>query len=278
MKKVPLLLALLLLLTACAQPPEAEMPSTAPQPTESLPEPIQEDVPLTLAGRELCSAILFHEDGNFDVGEAAKLDELFSTCGFAEEEPFYLYTNEEGEPQLTLWYDAERKTCVGLCGEYGFAEKAVSQAKRRDEYEENMGYGFYRWEADPVPVAPDGMEDYQEEREYDEVGRLIKLNSTGVCDGLSDQRQWVYSIDYTYDENGVLRHRTFGRNSMIFGSTNPGQDEYYDEQGRLIYEWGYITHGHTETYYIYEGDNRTPSHYLYLDFCAPYASPIFAYY
>lgn len=48
----------------------------------------------------------------------------------------------------------------------------------------------------------------------------------------------------------------------IYEYTDDGD---YDEQGRLIYQYGYITHGAIDEYYIYEGNRMEPQYRLLLD-------------
>ena len=79
---------------------------------------------------------------------------------------------------------------------------------------------------------------------------------------------------YDYDEEGTLLHRNVFSH-YTFHTTAPGQDGYYDDQGRLAYERGYITHGSTDTYYIYEGDSKKPAYVLYLDECHQTSFPQF---
>ncbi|MCI9264045.1 MAG: hypothetical protein HFF06_05675 [Oscillospiraceae bacterium] len=80
-----------------------------------------------------------------------------------------------------------------------------------------------------------------------------------------EQPMEIYFMKYEYDKAGVLFHRQFGHNLLWGATTNPGRDGYYDDRGRLVYEYGYITHGSTDTYYIYEGEEEKPSYALYLD-------------
>lgn len=282
-----LLYSVIFVLSSCAVS-EVETPSPEPAPSgaeESLaadarPSAVSTPEVFMLAGREL-SHVLRMDDSQygFSTEQDAKLEELFAACGFLAEEPFYTYQNEEGWADLTLWYNDKTGIGIGICGDRGFAFTA-SQASRGDEYEELVGFGWYRWEDDLIPPTPEwlGAENYQEEKEYDEDGRLIKLDSSGEFEEWDGERLWIYSLEWTYDENGVVRYRCFGRNGMFFSSTTPGQNGYYDEMGRLVYERGYITHGHTETYYIYEGENTTPAYCLHLDFSAPFYFPVFVYY
>ncbi len=278
----------ILALSSCTAP-ETEAPFPEPTPSGAE-EPFAVDVRpsaapvpapnvFMLAERVLSYALRMDDSQyGFSTGQDANLEELFTACGFLTEEPFYTYKNEEGRADLTLWYNEETGVGIGICGDRGFTCTAA-QASRGTE-DGYAGFGWYRWEDDLIPPMPEwiGAENYQEEKEYDEAGRLIRLDSSGEFEEWDGQRLWIYSLEWTYDENGVVRHRHFGRNEMFFGTTTPGENGYYDGQGRLVYERGYITHGHTETYYIYEGENTTPTYCLDLDFSAPFYFPVFVYY
>ena len=75
----------------------------------------------------------------------------------------------------------------------------------------------------------------------------------------------ICSMEYEYDGEGALSCRRFGSNFMLFPTTNPGKEGWYYGRGRLVYYLGYITHGSTETYYIYKGEAEEPAYALHLD-------------
>ena len=275
---------LCLFLSACAREPGVESPA-----------PSENPMPLTLAGEELYSAVMMDipADGySFSKDTAANLDGWFQLMGFQAEEPFYEYFDQNGTLRLRLWYDEKSGMGLGIryrdYGDpletllYGFGFPTTSWADR-DPEDEKYGFGWYRWE-DPyvLPKAEaEEITDYEERRKYDEAGRLISLASYGVFEEWStmvEQPMLIYYMNYEYDETGTLFHRDFGHNIRWGATTNPGMDGYYDDQGRLAYEYGYITHGSTDTYYIYEGDSKKPSYALYLDESAPANFPQFVRY
>lgn len=294
------LLLLLVFFTACTSGPTVETLSPASLPTESAlellaPEPLSEGSPLTLAGEGLYSAVMMdaEEAYGFSGGTAANLEGWFQLLGFQAEEPFYEYYDLDGTLRLTLWYDPESGVGLGIryCGgdAYGFGFRSTGQAVRRDTEEEPYGkgwdwaYGWYRWEDDPFTLPSyDASEvpDYEERREWDEEGRLTSLASYGTLEywpPVKENPLPLWEFTYDYDEQGVLRHRRVFSH-YTFYTTNPGQNGYYDDQGRLAYEDGYITHGSTDTYYIYKGDAKKPSYALYLDQSHQYYYPDFVCY
>ena len=263
---------------------ETPIPTLLPPMETPVPEPDQECGTVILAGREFDLRHVLRMDDSeygFSTGGGAKLNEFFETCGFAADVPFYTYENEEGQADLILWYHEETGAGLGLCGVYAFAFEMTGQAtKEEDKGEEASFYGWYRWEEEWIPSEPEWLdiENYQEDREYDEAGRLVKLVTSGEFADWDGQRLWIYDLTFDYDESGKVRHRYFGQNGMLFGTTNPRENGYFDSQGRLVYERGYITHGHTETYYIYDGDDMAPAYGLYLDDSPPYYFPEFVVY
>lgn len=302
-KAVLPILALCMVLSACAQSPAAETPVSTPPAYESAkavetersvsseaalisdvtPLPLPEGSPLTLAGEELYSAVMDdipNGEYSFFMGTAANLEGWFQLMGFRAEEPFYEYYDPDGALRLRLWYDEESGMGLGIryrdYGDssnpllYGFGFMTTGWADR-DPEGEKYGFGWYRWE-DPYALPKGDFEemmDYEERREYDETGRMTGLASYGVFEEWSaeiEQPMRIYSMEYEYDEEtGVLVHRRFNHDYRLAATTNPGMDGYYDSRGRLAYEYGYITHGSTDTYYIYEGDSGKPSYTLCLD-------------
>lgn len=86
------------------------------------------------------------------------------------------------------------------------------------------------------------------------------------------------TVEYTYDENGILRTYDYHHDSSQFGTYSFSRNGWYDEQGRLIYEDVYVTHGSEDYYYIYEGDKEIPSYCLMLDAVHGLQDPTFTEY
>lgn len=251
-------------------------------PEPLVPQPLPEGSPLTLAGEELDFALMMDvpsDEYSFSKGAAANLEGWFQLLGFQAEEPFYEYHDPDGILRLRLWYDEESGMGLGIRYRDDYGGQAGSRLRgfgftttgwaERDPEREKEGFGWYRWE-EPYALPGDAEEitGYEERREYDEAGRLIGLASYGVLEDWSatvEQPMLIYFMQYEYDEAGALFHREFGHNVRWGATTNPGMDGYYDDRGRLAYEYGYITHGSTDTYYIYEGEAEKPSYALYLD-------------
>ncbi len=75
----------------------------------------------------------------------------------------------------------------------------------------------------------------------------------------------LLSLDYIYRDDGTLHHREYHHYAKFFSSTGQWEGGDYDEQGRLVYQCGYITHGAMDEYYLYDGNHTEPKYCLFLD-------------
>lgn len=269
MKRViPLALTLGLLLNGCGGQ------EALPKPEASQPQEILDlDPPLT----DEFPAIVVQDWETWEWKSYPDVEQFLKDQGFDGVQPVYTYQDQDGRPQLDLYYEDE--TGAG-CG--------IRHVRRESDVEAFCGFAFEttllaaedgeavfsaarwdRWKADytALPVWEGGeVEDYQESSQYDAAGRVTSFASSGIFEGYGTEgRLWVYSAQYDYDENGVLRYRHLGQNPQFFGTHESSWDSYFDGQGRLCYERGYLTHGSQEYYYIYANEGAAPAYCLYLD-------------
>lgn len=248
---------------------ESSTPADTAQKTESstsntsAASEISSDNPF--AGETLASAVLTHGDP-YDFTADADLESFFTACGFAADAPFYQYADPEGRPQLTLWYDPETHMGAGI--RFSYYEGETSR----------HGFGFealaadteaafwQRWQEDftAPPAIPSDieLENYKEYPEYDNAGRLIAFSSECTLDG---EPEGVYNVSYEYAPSGQLLHRSFGRNHKFFETTGSSVESFFDDEGRLLYERSYITHGSLDFYCLYAEGQKEPAFCLYLD-------------
>lgn len=273
---VSLALACGLLLGGCAAGREnvrqAEAVALTP-PVSAMPARRQEGTGAAVDWTELSSSVLVHSWEAFSAEWDADLGAFFHACGFEETAPFYTYSGRDGAPQLILYYDAQEQRGVGVryaygdsgSGCFGFGFEALAPAGEEERWS--------RWKADYAAVPElDGqieVEEYRTETVRDEQKRMVAFRSYGVlengaCTG-EREAEWIFSADYEYDAEGVLRHRRFAQTQKLFPSNDSSWDSYFDGQGRVCYEHGYHTHGGQEYYYIYAGEEETPAYCLYLD-------------
>ena len=203
----------------------------------------------------------------------ADKESFLESTGFIDNEPFYQFYNEDGSERLDFYYDEETEEGCGIryyerdpttfftTGMYGFTFRGaeiVESDKESVDYFSTVSVEGYTGE--------DAAEDYEENKEHDDEGRLIHFDSTGILrDEEGAEPENILWIDYEYHANGNLKHRTYYHNSYIFGTGCSTWESSFDENGRLQWEDKYITHGNLDYYYMYDGDDQRPKYVLELD-------------
>lgn len=184
--------------------------------------------------------------------------------------PLLEYSVPDTDLDLYLYYNPE--THMG-CGyqlrqeepdmpDYAFAFDDFQEATWDKDY-----YSLVSFYGDD---GSDHVEDYRTNIVYDDNGKLLQFESTGLIDWLSEDGReepfTILSFTYQYDDNEVLRYRAYSHCSWIFGTALQSLRSYFDELGRPVYERGYITHGYLEYYYIYTDNETVPTYCLCLDY------------
>ena len=220
----------------------------------------------------------------------ASPDQFLQEQGFDGAEPWYTYQDQEGNLQLVLYYHAETGAGCGIryvrsdSGEaeprgFAFAETGTALETGDSTF---SAARWDRWEEDyaALPVWEGGdAEEYQERCVYDEAGRVTEFEAAArFADCGTEDPLWIYSVQYTYDESGTLRQRRLGQNPRLFATDDSSWDSYFDVQGRVCYERGYLTHGSQEYYYIYVDGETAPVCCLYLDEDCGVWGPVFVRY
>lgn len=230
----------------------------------------QENLSETIEGIYTCDA-----DADDTYKTYADKEALLTAYGFLGAEPFFQYYNESDQIHMELYWDEQRDIGCGI--------RYVYSVYRDGAYHDELqmyGFGFQghsveTWDRDLFStLSVDGdtgasaVDDYEELCEYTEDGKLDYYVSSGVIDWLRDsqpERANVLEIDFIYRDDGTLAQREYTHNSWIFGTTFTTLSSYFDENERLTYEVGYITHGFLELYYIYEDESSIPTYCLCLD-------------
>lgn len=219
------------------------------------------------------------EDGERDV-EYESREALLSDFGFLESEPIYqcydwhhnllleLYKNESTETFCGIVYDDYYVDTEGKkhSSMYGFTADAIEEKWPGEDAYSKMS----SFQAD----EQDYVKDYEEFTEYTPDESPDHFLSQGLV--RTEGGEWlerVMEIDYVYRDDGTLFYRDYHHSTFIFPTRDCYLYSYYDEKGRVLYERGYITHGHLEDYYIYEGDGNMPTYHLELDFNHGYTWP-----
>lgn len=110
---------------------------------------------------------------------------------------------------------------------------------------------------------------------YDKSGNINKIDGTlsqsdikkyfGDYSSLKNSDKGQSKVKISYQKNGFPDTISYQRSSNIYGTTSSSGEIYYDTNGRIIYEDSYITHGNVYKFYIYNGREKTPWIYIYLD-------------
>lgn len=284
----PLVLTLGLLLAGCGGQgagQEPEFPPSQKPELELLPLPSETAIETELQ----VMAVRSWENLDWEHKTYTGTDQFLQEQGFDGADPFYTCQDQEGMVQLVLYYNEETGGGCGIrythggSGEtepHGFAFAETGMAwEARDAF---SAARWDRWEEDyaALPEWKGGdAEDYRETCVHDEAGRVAEFEASARFEGYgTEDRLWIYSARYTYDENGTLRQRHLGQNPRLFAANDSSWDSYFDAQGRVCYERGYLTHGSQEYYYIYADEGTAPVCCLYLDEDCGVWGPVFVRY
>lgn len=208
--------------------------------------------------------------------------EFLEEFGFADNEPMYQYFNQHGELQLELYMDDAMENICGIYHEYAFNSELEKvdfsqygftlRVLYEGEWEERDKYSLKNVNGYDSTESGDWITDYEANAVYREDGRPDYFESSGRIDDYPE-RSTLISINFVYREDGTLYYRDYDHNSLAFETYLSYLDSYYDEKERVVYEKGYITHGHVEYYYIYEDESDKPAYCLYLDHNLGYEIP-----
>lgn len=205
----------------------------------------------------------------------ADKEALLADCGFTQEEPLYEYYDGFHNLLMELYFDPQTGQGCGICYRYHYndnLEKVVScHGFTFDEVETRV------WEPEDAfstlsvrgrDARADNVSGYRETYEYTDEGRLSFFEARGTVVDYGEDGPWedtLLSMDYIYRNDGTLCHKEYHHHHILFGTTFQSQFSDYDELGRLVYRYGYITHGSLEYYYIYEESDMEPAYCLEFD-------------
>lgn len=210
-----------------------------------------------------------HEDKVYDSRESFLAD-----YGFADQAPFYEYTDLNQDFALELFFDREKGQGCGLYYNYGYnceLEKIVNSygfVFRHVETGEWIPEDvFSTCSVDGDDARDDLLPEYRETYQYTDDGKLSAFEARGIIPWLEDSgiEDVILSMDYYYRSDGTLAFKDYHHHSMVFGTSMQTERSRYDEQERLVYKYSYITHGSLFYFYIYDDDGECPAYVLALD-------------
>jgi len=211
-------------------------------------------------------------NGNFSFTENMK--EIFLAYGMKNTSfkyiPYYTYYDSEDALLLELYFDGKQCGC-GICHD-DFWEEYAGEIK---------GFVFSecherQWKESDYCVTITGLDlesckkdarNYKEWFEYNEAGQVTEFHAQAEFNWDSDE--WfltdIASCYCKYYDDGTLKMREIYKDSRFFETWNSIQRCYYDETGRIVYIWSYVTHGSMEYYFIYEDDSDIPAYSISID-------------
>lgn len=224
---------------------------------------------------ETLSAVWVKEN-SYTREEYADRESFLADCGFAGEEPFYQVYDRFRHLKLELFFDPIMGRGCGILYDYlfnydlecvtmrqGFVFETVLLKSWEQESEADTFSRLSVVGTDVRNAAPD----YQESYGYTEEGNLSFFEARGSM--LVDREEVVervlLSMHYIYRNDGTLYHKEYFHEQYLFGTSSQYISSDYDELGRIIYQYSYITHGAIEQFYIYGSREDRPDYCLSLD-------------
>lgn len=203
-------------------------------------------------------------------------EKFLAEYGFQDKDPFYEYYDDFHRLELELFFDEQTgQSCaieygyrynyaleqITLCWGFAFDQVTREKWESEDVFSTLSVYG--------TDARKGNVSGYREIYEYTDDGKLSSFEARGTVvdygEGGERGEDSLLSMDYIYRNDGTLYHKQYYHHHILFGSTHQGQSSGFDEQGRIIYKYSYITHGSLIYYYIYKGDSQKPAYCLMLD-------------
>jgi len=263
-----MVLVVVVALASCAQSTK-EPPTTTEQPTQTS-EPQEEITTKRSYGFEFKPDDPPGPGDNWIAVQMKKEDKasFLSLFGVTEETvPFYEYYNDDGNLQLELYYDIEKKEGVGIyhgtglnkhIGLEGFRIGAAEKAVWKDH---KFSLATETYDTNDASDLPE----YKEHKTYNEQGQITRFYSEARWDNYwdeADKIQKVSEIIWSYRKNGTLWKKVCSFSSLYYGTARGYETYYYNAKEHLVYTNAYLTAGGIEGYYIYEGSNEKPAYRL----------------
>ena len=201
--------------------------------------------------------------------------EFLQMYGFYKKKVFYKGYNNKNELAVKLYFNSKTKKGCGVSYAHGYAfgfeidsdtystQKGFTHKKYSLIPDNLKDQGDYKNEYDLY--SSNGVTNYKEKKTYKVINkkkRLINFTSTGTYEG---EKIELKVIDFSYNKKGKLISKHVGTSTWIYATTESTVTYYYDELERLYYSDSYLSHGSLEQFYIYSGNNKTPSYILRAD-------------
>lgn len=226
------------------------------------------------------------DDWDFETQDYESREDLLAEWGFQDAEPFYQYFDRLQNLELELYLDESAGRGCGFYYSYGFnyeLEKVVlcngfifglmgTQEWNDDTYSLLAWDGRDAGECDNVTQVLYDHTDDGKPVSY-EVRGITELTEAKRAEGIESPDDTLLSMEWVYRSDGSLYHKSYVHDPLTFSTFCQSQHIYYDELGRPVYRYEYITHGSYDNYYIYDGEETQPKYGLSLDQNGGYSIP-----
>ena len=225
---------------------------------------------------------LFGEDGYS--AEYESTEEFLTDFGVEDDSPVYQYRDQYDNLQLELYKDGSSEQFLGIVYEYNFDNVKKKWTKaygftinnvREEEWEDRDIFGarsVYGEDVMEYVYDPEVTIQYTPSGQIDHYC-LRRMAEREVDGEIKDTMCTALEMDYIYRDDSTLFYRDYRHDPYLFSTTLSTLRSFYDEEGRVIYESGYITHGKLEYYYIYDDKREIPMYCLCIDHDLGYAVP-----
>lgn len=226
------------------------------------------------------------DDWNLDTKTYESREALLTDCGFQDAEPYYQYYDRLQNLELELYLDEKAGRGCGFCYSYeynndlekiaqcnGFIFEGIHSAVWEDDtYSVLAGEGEDAGELEGVTQVNYGYTDDGKLSSY-EVKGITELVEAAREEGIESPEAALVSMTWVYRGDGTLYCKYYSHDPMTFSTWGQNRYIYYNEMGRPVYRYEYITHGSYESYYIYNGKAKRPKYGLRLDQNGGYLIP-----
>lgn len=212
-------------------------------------------------------------------------EELLADCGFLDAAPYYLYYDGFQNLELELYFDEKEEKGCGFVYSHRFnyeLEEIVQcsgfifEGVTAEEWEPEDTFSTLSYDGEQA--RKQDVLGYREIYEYTDDGKLSSYEARGIVywygeeDG-NDEESSLLSMNYVYRNDGTLYRKEYHHHHALFATTFQSQYSDYDELGRLVFRYGYITHGSLDYYYIYEDEGEKPRYCISFDDGLGYVLP-----
>lgn len=209
-----------------------------------------------LPGTEQPGHIVYRCDENGNTVQ----ETLYDEWGMRAADASYRYHDSVPFPFIAEGWNL-RDEGEHFCREHKmcFYEESVESVKRgrvkaTGEAEEWNAKRYFRYPCFFIYRSDGKLERIREEIPEDRFAEEL----------LEYRESYFGGVEFSYD-GGVLKKVEYHHSSEVYGTGDMGGTVDFDEQGRMVHNYYYVTSGCHDEFYFYHGDERKP--WAVLDWC-----------